>query len=95
MLLSFIIVFGVLTSLLNHGLTHTVYQWLDRVTMVVLVAFTLGPTLWTASFELYHVWIFFACLAFVWSKMNSDQEDVRVKSHQASHACAGLASLSL
>ena len=92
---SLIIILGVITSLLNHGLTHRVYQWLDRITMSVLVSMTLVPTLWTSDFQWPHVWIFFACLCFVWSKLNADQEDIRVKSHQTSHVMAALSALTL
>lgn len=94
-LLTLVILFGVVTSLLNHGLTHSVFQWLDRITMGVLVSMTLVPTIYTRDFQWPHVWIFFACLCFVWSKLNADTEDVRVKAHQTSHHMAALSALTL
>lgn len=36
-LLTFLFLWGTLTSLLNHGLTLNVFQWMDRISIVVLV----------------------------------------------------------
>lgn len=94
-LVTCVIVLGVITSLLNHGLTHIAFQWMDRITMAVLVSMTLVPTLWTQDFQWPHVWIFFACLCFLWSKLNTDDEETRVKAHQTSHHMAAMSALSL
>lgn len=35
-----------------------------------------------------HFLVFLAVIAFVWSKLNTDNEDLRIKSHQVSHRMA-------
>ena len=93
-LITFVTLAGVLTSLLNHGLTHIVFQWLDRITIASLVCLTLMPTLYQ-PFQMVHAIIFFGVLSFVWSKLNTDDDELCTYAHKTSHLMASWASLSL
>ena len=86
--LSLVTILGVITSLLNHGFTHSAFVWMDRVTIVCLVFMTLVPTIWTEDFHMIHAWVFLGCLSFVWSKINVDDDFTRTVAHQASHRMA-------
>ena len=89
--LTFLFLWGTLTSLLNHGFTHNVFQWMDRISIIVLVIYVLSPLLLRTdmhNLKPLHFVVFLAVIAFLWSKFNYDNEELRVKSHQVSHRLA-------
>jgi hypothetical protein len=64
---------------------------MDRISIVVLVLYVLSPMLTRtemSQLKPHHFLVFLAVLAFLWSKLNTDNEDLSVKSHQVSHRLA-------
>ena len=83
------------TSLWNHGSTNVVALWFDRVVVSILGLYILIPCVIAGSFNVTQCLLWISVLCFFWSKLNSHDEDLRVRAHKNSHYWAAAGALSL